>query len=572
MIRWLAALAVLILAIVPYLPGLPGEFVYDDHRLIADNEGLRRPFDPSRAFLRDYYASDVDRMGLGYYRPVAILSNELDWRRGGGEPLAFHVTNIAVHAACSLLVLALGLTLFECAIGAAFAAAALFAVHPAHAESVAFISGRVDPLATLFGLLALVLHLRGKPWLGALAWFPALLSKEMAVTVPAVALILDLARERRFDWKRYLPYAVVVAAYLPLRALALGGLLRPATGAEVDWTRPFVTAGSYLAWLLAPPYGMHVEPPPPVGVWAVAAIVALLAAVAWAGLRRGLPGMLLAATLATLAPVLQLRPIETDLSERFLYLPSALFVLALAAVGREARARKIAIAAGVLLGVVWLAVLVPRSIGWRDEAALWTRVEAETGGSLKARMNLARVLARRGDAETASRWAQAAAALKPEIGDGLRAEVAALSASADPEGAVKAIRLAIERTPGDGALWNNLGYMLLRSGQGSEAREAFLRATTLVPLRGSSWLGLALAESGVRNPEGALEAAERAATLDPTLDLARAIRADALLKLGRPCEALQAAAGVTLESAQERAVLETVKERAREACKTPLSN
>lgn len=572
MSRWAAALAVLVLAIVPYLPGLPGEFVYDDHRLIADNEGLRRPFEPSRAFLRDYYASDVDRMGLGYYRPVAILSNELDWRRGGGEPLAFHVTNLAVHAACALLVLALGLTLFEGAIGAAFAAAALFAVHPAHAESVAFISGRVDPLATLFGLLALVLHLRGKPWPGALAWFPALLSKEMAVTIPAVALILDLARERRFEGKRYLPYVVVAALYLPLRALALGGLLRPATGVEADWTRPFVTAGSYLAWLLAPPYGMHVEPAPPSGALAVAAVAALVASVAWAALRRGRAGALVAATLVTLAPVLQLRPIETDLSERFLYLPSAFFVLALAEVGREARARKLAIAAGVLLGVVWLAVLVPRSAGWRDEATLWSRVEAESGGSLKARLNLARVFARRGDGEGATRWADAAAALKPEIGDGLRAEVAALSASADPEGAARAIRRAIERTPDDGALWNNLGYMLLRSGEGSGAREAFARATALVPLRGSSWLGLALAESASRNPAGALAAAERAAALDPTLSLARAIRADAFLKLGRPCEALEAAAGVTLETPQERAVLRGVEERAREACKTPLSN
>jgi Flp pilus assembly protein TadD len=199
-------------------------------------------------------------------------------------------------------------------------------------------------------------------------------------------------------------------------------------------------------------------------------------------------------------------------------------------------------------------------------------VEAESGGSLKARMNLARVFARRGDAETASRWTEAATSLRPDIGDGLRAEVAALTSAADPSVAAAAIRRALERTPDDGALWNNLGYMLLRGGDGSAARDAFVRATTLVPLRGSSWLGLALAESGLRNPDGALAAADRAVAVDPTLVLARAIRADALLKLDRPCEALEAAAGVALETEQERELLRRVEETARTACNSPLSN
>ena len=103
-------------------------------------------------------------------------------------------------------------------------------------------------------------------------------------------------------------------------------------------------------------------------------------------------------------------------------------------------------------------------------------------------------------------------------------------------------------------------------------RDAFGRATTFVPLRATSWLGLALAESGVRNPEGALAAAERAATLDPTLGLARAVRADALVKLGRPCEALEAARGVALEAEQEREILRRVEDRAREGCTSPLPN
>ena len=132
----LMASAVVVLAIAVYVPGLPGEFVYDDHRLIVDNDGLKRPLDFRRSFLRDYYASDIDRMGLGYYRPIALLANELDYRRGGGGATAFHVTNIAVHALCTVLVLLLAVRLFGRG-PAAYAAALLFGLNPVHAESVA---------------------------------------------------------------------------------------------------------------------------------------------------------------------------------------------------------------------------------------------------------------------------------------------------------------------------------------------------------------------------------------------------------------------------------------------------
>ncbi len=576
-------------AVAGYLPGLPGGFVYDDHRLIADNDGLKRPFEASRAFLRDYYASDFDRMGLGYYRPLAILSNEIDYRRGGGSPAAFHATNIALHAGASLLVLALGLLLFDGALAASTAAALLFALHPSHAESVAFISGRVDPLMALAALAAICLHLRGSlsprpgPWRAAagLAWFAALLSKEMAATVPVLVLLLETAREgwpRRADLARraagYIPFAVAAAAYASLRWIALGRLLGPATGTEPpSLVRPLAVTGSYLAWLAVPPWGLHLEPPPVAGIAAAAA--ALLVAVAAAGavllLRSGrrIEAALLGACLVSLLPVAQLRPIETTLSERFLYLPSAAAVLLLSAAAlRIPRSRASRAAGGValaLLGAYYAGLLLQRSPLWRNELRLWTaKAEAEPS-SLKAQLNLAEEYARlgeRGKALSAFERARELGAPASLI-DG---EIASRLGGAAPDDRIATVRRALEASPSDGSLRSNLGFLLLEKGDVPGAAEAFEKAVEVTPARAEAWLGLAMARLRSKEVAGAELSARRAMALDPTLGLARGLVAECELRLGRPCEALLTATGLVLEGEDEKGALARVLAAARAGC------
>lgn len=575
----LAALLAL-LAVLPYLPGLPGEFVYDDHRLIADNEGLRRPFDARRALLRDYYAADVDRMGLGYYRPVAILSNEADWRRGGGAPLAFHLTNMGLHAACTALVFALARMLAGGAVLPAALAGAFFALHPAHAESVAFVSGRVDPLATLFGLAALGAHLRGRravrpwPWRAAagLAWLLALLSKEMAVTVPLIAVLLDLGRgefrgERRGWIGSYAPYALAAAVYLPLRLAALGALSTAApTWVALSWWRPPVAVGSYLAWIGLPPPGLHLEPEPVTGLLALAAAglavaAPLAAALLW---RRGarLPAALLLAIPLALLPVAQLRPIETALSERFLYLPSALAALLLS-VAVAGRRTVLTLGAVALLLMAYAAILVPRARQWRDAVALWTAYTRAQPGAVKGWLNLGRALAADGDAAGAQQAYRQAHAVAPDLP--LEGEMAAFDDAPLPE-RIARIRATLERLPQDGALWANLGFLLLETNDAPGARDAFRQAVTATPQRARAWLGLALADLKLLEIGEADAAAARAAALDPSLGLAIAIRVECALRAGQPCEALRLGEGIVLSAPDEAAALQRLLEVAREGC------
>jgi len=590
------------LAVAFYLPGLPGDFVYDDHRLIVDNDGLKRPLDLRRAFFRDYYASDTDRMGLGYYRPAAVLSNEFDYRRGGGRSLPFHATNIAIHGASTLLLFLLAWRLFGGSTLPAAAAAILFALHPSHAESVAFVSGRVDPLATVFSLAAILLHLRanraGRPWLlragSGVAWLLALFSKEVAAVVPAIVFLIEAAEEgfpSRHELSkraaRYGGYAVVAAVYLALRIVALGGLLAPGPeGTSFSLGRPFVVVGTYLAWLFLSPPGLHLEPPPPSGPSALGAgllsvAFPLLAILAWRVGRR-LEGALAAWCLLALLPVSQVKPLETVLSERFLYLPSAGMALLLAGIlarPREAgwpsppdsrvRYRKLGLLLLAVLSVSYGAILLPRVRIWRSEIELWEAKEREEGGSLKARLNLARAYGRRGDRDNARRWYEATKEIAPALAPGLDAEASGLVAGVGSADYEAALRKALEALPNDAALWNNLGFHLLAKADAEGAKAAFSRAVALAPMRATSWLGLALAELRSGEWDLAAEASERAAALDPALAFARAVLAECRLRQGRPCEALALSEGLRLDSEADQAMLERIRAAARASCAPP---
>ena len=586
----LAAFALAALSCVVYLPGLPGEFVYDDHRLIVENDGFKRPFDASRAFLRDYYASDVDAIGLGYYRPLTILSEEIDYRRGGGRPSAFHATNIALHAACTVLVLALALGLTGEMLPAATLGAAFFALHASHAESVAFVSGRVDPLATLFSLAAVLLHLRAnrssRPAplrvAAGLAWLAGLLSKEIAVTAPALVLLVELAEEGRparggygARASRYLPYVVAMAVYLALRVAALGQLWVPSAGAARDLLRPFVVLGSYLAWLVVPPGGLHLEPAPAGGALAVGAGILTIAAIAlaWWLARRGwqLEAALAAGTIVTLLPVAQLKPLETVLSERFVYLPSAVVTM-LAAVAL-ARMRRLGhapwIGGAVLMSALSIGhatVLVGRAAVWRDEVALWETKEREEGGSLKARLNLAHAHARRGEADEALVWYARVKEIAPALTPGIDAEIGTLEGRMGSADSEAALRRAVEEMPKDGALWNNLGFHLYTKRDVEGATRAFSRAVELTPGRSTPWIGLALTRLLAGDTAGAAEAAGRARAIDPELALAGAILAECALREGRPCDALRLSEGLAPADPSDRERVERIRAIARERC------
>ncbi|MHB1313104.1 MAG: hypothetical protein ACYC3L_13895 [Gemmatimonadaceae bacterium] len=240
--RWgLFAVIVALLAIAASATSLRNGFTYDDRWIILDNSrvhGLRALW---HYFDESYWPM---KSGAGLYRPLIIVAYAVQWTLGGGSPLLFHVVNVMLAAACAVAVF--WVAGFLVPIGAAFLAAALFAVHPVHVEAVANVVGQAELWAGIIVLLAFGLYARDRREgalrreTGLAIWFlfsVGLFFKEHVIVLPAllvaaeVLLYEDGTVWRRLDRLRLLlwPMVIGVAAYLAMRMQVIG-----AVGGDVE--------------------------------------------------------------------------------------------------------------------------------------------------------------------------------------------------------------------------------------------------------------------------------------------------------------------------------------------------
>jgi tetratricopeptide (TPR) repeat protein len=370
------------LAAAPYLNTLPNAFVLDDIGIIVENPLIRDVTNVGKIFTTNYWsrgqkgASGIDP---GLYRPLTVFTYALDYSVGKLDPTGYHITNLALHVIASLLLFVIALEIFSSPM-AAFAAAALFAVHPVHTEAVTGIVGRAEVLATLFFLLAFWFgrlgtisktpqlgsaKLRAALYVGAASLFYllGLFSKETAVTLPAVLLVYDwIHREdflpspaRRkpadaptlaFAASRYVAFGVVALVYFAFRKYAVTAPSNIWVGfAGVTPDQRIFTASrvlmEYLAlfifphplsaeyWKPALPLARSLFEP---GVLLSLVLWIALGYVAVWSLRKARPLFFsMACLFITILPVSNIFfPIGVGKAERILYLPSAGFCLCVA--------------------------------------------------------------------------------------------------------------------------------------------------------------------------------------------------------------------------------------------------
>jgi tetratricopeptide (TPR) repeat protein len=418
------------------------QLVWDDHLLwqqqIASMQSLEAVLQPPPGIPKWTYA---------YYRPAVVLSYLLDARLFGTEAAAGpHVMNVLYHLAATLAVWLLSRRLLRHLPNGAFAAlaaATLFAVHPIHTESVSWMTGRSDLLATMFLVPAVLaaLRWRDEPSVTALLastalFLLALLSKEVAVAGLLILPVLWLVRPptvaratgmhhsravRRRERADWFP-AVALAGgwiaatwyYFSLRqAAGTPAIALPASLREL-LLPPARAAAWYLQKLVVPwpqsnfvPWEMVTGLVPALAILAAALLVLGWAVLRWRQSGEGVLfaglwwlGTAIAPSLSTTLPGLA----ETPVAERYLYLPSVGLVLAigaaLAVVAAPARARVAGWAVGVL-AVAWLAGTWQRGYIWQDDLRLWTDVTRRVTNYGLPWVELGRALDARGDKEAA---------------------------------------------------------------------------------------------------------------------------------------------------------------------------
>lgn len=400
---WLLVVSLVIAALAVMAASLDGPFIFDDVALIQGNHNVHGFEHWTEWFTKTLWDTNYDpsanRESRGFWRPIILVSYAFDWWVGGGSPLAFHITNLLVHALNTVL-LFLVLTGWVQGRLAAFFGALLFAVHPVQTEPVAWIAGRTDSLCAL-GLLVALLGLRryrDHRWSGlgvlAMGLVIAFGAKEAAVVFPVLAGIevwawrpgpLDV-RAARGVLGRIWPFIALSLGYFAVhRLLVTASSPLPRLNAFNAVPLALEAWGRYAALLLWPDdltlgrAMVRVEQDvllahPGYAALGVALLLFVLGA-AWR-LRRAQP----AAALGVLAFGATLLPVSgivwlgyfISVSPRFLYIPllgAALVLAALLAAKVDHRVRVACLGLLALLG----ARTFVRGGDFGSEEAFWRR-------------------------------------------------------------------------------------------------------------------------------------------------------------------------------------------------------
>jgi tetratricopeptide (TPR) repeat protein len=530
-----------------YAPVRHHEFLrYDDDRTVTGNLELRSGLSREsvvRAFSDVRYANWI---------PLTRISLQLDHALFGLDPAGFHLTNVALHAAAALLLFLALLRMTGGLYESAFVGA-VFALHPLHVESVAWVSSRKDVLSGVFFMAALLAWARHaerpglRRYAATGAWVVlGLLSKPTLVTLPLVLLLLDYwpldrlrsdRTGRRIDGRRLsrallekLPLLLLaaVAGLVTLHAQRAAGTIAADELIPVSarWSNALQSSVVY-AWKSLWPSGLAVFYPHPLepSAWRSGLCAALLAAftsAALAGARRrpyALVGWLW--YLVTLAPVIGIVQVGAQArADRYTYLPLCGLAIAVAWGAPDLlarlRRRRVALAAAGLLCVAAMALSTRLSLRhWSDTLALFDRALQVTDANALAHHNRGSELQRLGRLDEALADFGEASRLRPDWAAPRLGIAAVHLAQGRTDVALAALRREVERDPTDLHAARMYGLALYREGRPLEALPHLERAATdeLASPELHFALAVVYAEQG-RAAESVRES-RRALALDP---------------------------------------------------------
>jgi tetratricopeptide (TPR) repeat protein len=507
-------------------------FNLDDYEYVLENPHVR-----ALTFTNIGWA--LTTFHSGNWHPLTWLSLQLDYQLFGGNPFGYHLTNLLLHVVNTLLLFAAWRWMTGAVWRSAWLAA-LFAVHPLHVESVAWVAERKDVLSTLFWVLTMLTYARyaERPSLRrylpvVLAFGLGLTAKSMLVTLPFVLLLLDwwpLRRWQAESVRRLLgektPLFVLAAGagVLVLLAQATGKLVTSLEELPLPWriANALVAYVRYLAMTIWPS-DLTVYYPHPRDTLSPAMAAGaglLLAGLTVLLVRQGRCRPYLTVGwlwyLGTLVPVIGLVQVATQaLADRYTYVPLIGLFLIMAwgipdlAGGWRYAPAVVAVPAIAVVAVYLVATWV--QVGyWRDSITLWRHTLAVTTDNYVAHSNLGVALRREGRMEEAMRHFAEALRLRPDL-PGMRNSMGvALLDQGQTEEAIGHFTAALRLDPRDPRTYFYLGTALLRQGKIEDAVQQFSEALRLNGELTDAHVGLGVAlwqKGELDGAEGELTAA-----------------------------------------------------------------
>jgi tetratricopeptide (TPR) repeat protein len=510
--RVLAALALAALALAVFSQVREHEFVsYDDPIYVLENPNLREALDSGalwRAFRAPYETNWI---------PLTWLSLHVDYKLYGEAPAGYLLTNLALHLASTLLLFAALARMTRATSCSAFVAA-VFAIHPLHVESVAWVSERKDVLAGFFWMLTLIAYARyaAAPCARRFAWVAlalvlGLLAKPLAVTLPVVLLLLDYwpLDRLRGDSTRARPDGALLRRALleklPLFAIAAAAAVitfavqRSLGAMDHGDALPFSVrlanaSIAYVAYLRDSlwPSGLAVFYPHLLGDTSRGLALAsafVLVALSAAALRLAArhPYLLVGWLwyLVTLLPMIGLVQVGMQArADRYMYVPLIGVAIALAwgAAALAARAPRVrrAVAAAGIAALLALAVTAHRQVGtWRNSTALFRHALDVTRDNFVAQEGLARERLRGGALEEAEQRYREALRIKPRWAEAHFGLARTLVAQGQTAAAAQRYALGLRLAPDKATAHARLGFALLELGRQQDAEASLQRARAL---------------------------------------------------------------------------------------------
>jgi tetratricopeptide (TPR) repeat protein len=479
------------------------DFIYtDDHEYVYDNpmvshgltwKGLAWAFTTSHA---------------SNWHPLTWLSHMLDCQIYGLNPGGHHFTNVLLHTA-TVIVLFLVLRQLTGGLWRSAFVAAVFAIHPLRAESVAWVAERKDVLSGLFFVLTIGAYVRyaRQSWsllrylLVVLMFVAGLMCKPMLVTLPLILLLLDHWPLKRKALLEKIPLlalsaaaclATIWAQHAAIKStevFPVGLRLENALASVMIYLRQMVWPAG-----LAPSYHYPHEGLP---FWetGVAAVLFIgISAWAWAERIRK-PWVLMGWLwyLVMLGPVLGLVQVGAEPhADRYTYLPEIGILIALTWLVAEWRPAMVAI-------VAVLAVLCWKQTGyWKNSETLWIHALACTKDNEVAHNNLGVTFAKQGKMEDAKLQFEEAFGIYPGYADAHGNLGHCYRQQGRLDEAIAEYRKAAEIRPSFAGVYNDLGLCLAQEGKLDEAVPEFQKAVDVKPDYADALrnLGLAYAKQG----------------------------------------------------------------------------